>query len=57
LQARDLAQRCLAEVLRDGPTHVSESGLVRQHPSAKLARDFMSEFRASLRQLALEPEE
>ena len=56
LQARDLATRCLAEIATAGPTYTNESGLVKAHPAAGMARDFLAEFRASLRQLSL-PEE
>jgi hypothetical protein len=57
LQARDLAQRCLAEVAAAGPTYTTESGLVKAHPGVAQSRDLLSEFRASLRQLRLPEEE
>jgi hypothetical protein len=57
LQARDLAQKCLKEVERDGVTYLSETGLRKANPSVGMARDLLAEFRASLRQLRLPEEE
>ena len=49
-------QRCRAEVAATGPTLTNpDTGMVRANPAAKLARDFLSEFRAGLKQLGLQP--
>jgi hypothetical protein len=57
LRARDVADRCLEEVMRDGPTYRNEdTGLVKSHPAASLAQSFLSEFRAAMRDLHLPAE-
>ena len=56
LESHDMYQRCRAEVAATGPTLTNpDTGMVRANPAAKLARDFLSEFRAGLKQLGLQP--
>ena len=57
LEARDQYEVCRKQVGADGPTFVTESGQIRAHPAAKLALDYLGEFRQALRQLGLQPEE
>lgn len=57
LEARDQYEVCRAQVAKDGPTFTTETGQIRAHPAAKLALDYLSEFRMGLRQLGLQPEE
>lgn len=57
LEARDQYEVCRAQVAKDGPTFTTETGQIRAHPAAKLALDYLSEFRQGLRQLGLQPEE
>ncbi len=57
LECRDQYEVCRAEVASAGPTLTAESGQVRAHPAAKLALDCLGEFRQTLLQLGLQPEE
>ena len=55
LESWDAYQACRRQVAEDGPTFVTENGMVRQHPAAKLALDSFGVFRQAMRQLGLEP--
>jgi len=57
LESRDSYEICRRQVELDGPTFKSETGQIRAHPAGKLALDYLSAFRQSLRQLGLAPEE
>lgn len=56
LESRDAYEVCRAQVAADGPTFKTETGLIRQHPAAKLALDNFAAFRQAMRQLGLDPE-
>lgn len=57
LESWDSYQQCRSQVAKDGPTFKTETGMIRQHPAAKLALDSFAAFRQALRQLGLAPEE
>ncbi|MEO7684800.1 MAG: P27 family phage terminase small subunit, partial [Gemmatimonadaceae bacterium] len=57
LESRDAYEVCRKQVAKDGPTFKAENGMIRVHPGAKLAIDYLSAFRQSMRQLGLQPEE
>ncbi len=57
LESRDQYEICRRQVAKDGPTFTAENGMIRAHPGAKLAIDYLSAFRMTMRQLGLTPEE
>ena len=56
-QEWDTYMAAAAKVRAEGSTTVNpDSGVIRQHPAAAVARDSLREFRQLYRQLALDPE-
>lgn len=56
LEAWDLYQETRAQLRREGSVLVAESGSVKRHPAALVARDAFREYRDAIRQLGLESE-
>lgn len=57
LESRDAYEVCRLQIAADGPTFRTETGQIRAHPAGKLALDYLSAFRQTMRQLGLQPEE